>query len=446
MSKKYLRLSFSFNHLFILLLVASGAFAQSNPEWRYIRPSNTGLGGDYQQCIEIDACGNKWTGGFLPFFSEGSVTRFDDSVFTCWSNFEGYLPADRVYAIDFDNNDGVWVATNGISNGIAHGGISHYDGSSWTTYTSANSPLPEDDMRGIVVDHNNIVWATFYNVSNGDGGVSKFDGTNWTIYLPGNSNLPSGNLNDIDVDAENNIWIGSNMGLIKFDGLNWITYTVANSDITADDILDVEVDESTNKIYVALGISIDVFDGTSFTHFNNNNSPLSTTGLYEVDARGDTLIVGTLGGSYLCYIYDGITWTSHPEPNHCYDVRIDQQGNFWICGIGYLEKFDGFKWTQYNTFNTGLASMFNNEVFIDSKNRAWFGSSANGGINMFDCPNWESYNPYNNLLWPQPIDYTGYGTGIAEDIYGDIWMVYNGVAGGVVQIPGGDVSNSNAWT
>lgn len=102
--KKLLQVSYIPLWASLLWLFAYPAQAQVSSEWQYIRTSNTGLGGDYQQCIEIDDCGNKWTGGFLPFFSQGSVTKFDDSVFTCWSNFEGYLPADRVHAIDFDNN------------------------------------------------------------------------------------------------------------------------------------------------------------------------------------------------------------------------------------------------------------------------------------------------------------------------------------------------------
>ncbi|MEP7170874.1 MAG: two-component regulator propeller domain-containing protein, partial [Bacteroidota bacterium] len=367
-------------------------------------------------------------------------------VFTCWSNFEGYLPADRVYDVAFDNNDGLWVATNGVGNGIAHGGIAHYDGTTWTSYTSANSPLPEDDMRGIVVDHNNNVWATFYNVVNGQGGVSKFNGTTWTIYTPGNSNLQSSVVDKIDVDAQNNIWIGCNLGLIKFDGLNWILFTTANSGLSNNDVTDVEVDESTNRIYAATGISIDIYDGTNWSHINNTNAPVSTTGLWAVDARGDSIIIATLGGSYLTYIYNGSTWISHQEPDHTYDARIDAEGNFWTCGIGVVSKYDGVSWTEYNSKNSGLTGMFNDDIFVDSKNRAWFGSSDNGGINMFDCPRWQDYNPYNAGVWPQPITYTGSGTGITEDIYGDIWMLFSGVAGGVVQIPGGDVNNPSAWT
>lgn len=154
--------------IFTATLVASA----QNSNWKYIRPSTTGLGGDYLQCIKVDRCGNKWTGGYLPFWSEGAVTRFDDSTFTCWSNVDGYLPADRVYDLAFDSHDGLWVATNGVGNAIEHGGITHYDGINWTTWTSANSPLPADDMRGIVVDHNDVVWATFLNVTDGIGGIA----------------------------------------------------------------------------------------------------------------------------------------------------------------------------------------------------------------------------------------------------------------------------------
>ncbi|MEO5569477.1 MAG: T9SS type A sorting domain-containing protein [Bacteroidia bacterium] len=432
--------------LTIIALITIQKLYSQSANWKYIRPSNTGLGGDYYQCIEVDRCGNKWTGGYLPFWSQGAVSRFDDTVFTCWSNFDGYIPADRVYDVAFDNNDGLWVATNGIGNGIANGGIAHYDGTTWTQYTSLNSPLPEDDMRGIVVDHNNNVWATFLNVQTLAGGVAKFDGTTWTIYTPGNSNLQSGSVDKIDVDLQNNIWIGSNLGLIKFDGFNWILYNTQNSGLSNNDVTDVEYDETTNKIYAATGISIDIYDGTNWSHINNSNAPVSTTGLWAVDARGDSVIIATLGGTYLTYIYDGSTWISHQEPNHTNDTRIDAEGNFWTCGIGVVSKYDGVSWTEYNSKNSGLTGMFNDDIFVDSKNRAWFGSSDNGGINMFDCPRWQDYNPYNAGVWPQPITYTGSGTGTTEDSYGDIWMLFSGVAGGAVQIPNGDVNNPAAWT
>lgn len=430
--------------IILLSLISYCAWAQP-AQWKYLRPSNTGLGGDYLQCIRIDDCGNKWTGGYLPFFSEGSVSRFDDSVFTCWSNFENYLPADRVYDLTFDNNGELWVATNGVGNGIAHGGIAHYDGTTWTQYTSLNTPMPDDDMRGICVDGNNNIWATFYGVQTGIGGVAKFNGSTWTIYTPSNSNLQSSQVDKIMADSQNNIWIGTNIGLVKFDGLNWILYTTQNSGLSNNNVTDVEYDATTNKIYAATGVAVDMFDGTNWSKWNALNSPLSTTGIWSMHARGDSLIVSTIGGSYLTYIYDGSNWVTHPEMDHTYDSRIDDDGNFWICGIGFLEKYNGSTWTTYTRANTGLCAMFNNDVFVDSKNRTWIGSSDNGGISMFDCPKWQDYNPYNHNLFQQPVNYTGYGTGITEDSYGDIWMIFSGVAGAAVQVTGGDVDNPAAW-
>lgn len=428
-----------------LILFSRLTVIAQNPDWIYIRPSNTGPGGDYYQCIRIDNCGNKWTGGYLPFWSEGSVTRFDDSVFTNWSNFEGYLPADRVYDIAFDSHGGVWVATNGLGNGVAHGGIAHYDGVAWTQYTTLNTPMPEDDMRGIYIDANDVVWATFKNTASGTGGIVKFDGNTWTVYTTANSTLPNDYVDKIMGDHLGNIWIGTDYGLIKYDGNTFTLLTSQNSGLTSIKVRDVEFDRTTNKLYVSTGNAIDIWDGSVWTHIDNTNSPVHWSGLWAVDARGDSVIITTVGGSYLTYIYDGINWITHPENDHTYDARIDADGNFWTAGIGAIEKFDGVNWTHYDQMNSGLTTMFNNDVFVDSKNRAWFASSSNGGINLFDCPKWQAYNPYNYNLWPSPVSYTGSGTGITEDKFGNIWMTYSGVSGAVVKVDGGDVNNPVAW-
>ncbi len=429
----------------IILSFATTTVAQIiDPNWQYIRPTNTGFGGDYFRNIEVDRCGNKWSGGYLPFYSEGSVVRFDDSVFTAWSNFDGYIPNAQVYGIAFDQNNGVWVACNANVNFNEHGGVAHYDGTTWTKWDMTNSPLPSDLMNAIVVDHNNNVWATFSN-NGSQGGVAKYDGTTWTIYTPSNSGIPTTQVTDIDVDSQNNIWIGSNLGLIKFDGLNWISFTTANSGISFNEISDVEVDESTNKVYAATTISIDIYDGTNWSHINSSNAPFGNINLTEIDARGDTVIIGSLGGTSGAWIYNGNSWTSHVSPSHVKDVRIDNDGFFWTCGNGFVEKFDGNTWITYSSKNTGSTSMLNNDVFIDSKNRAWLSSDLNGGINMFDCPKWQDYGPYNYNLWNIPFSYTGTGAGTTEDSYGDIWMSFDGLAGGVAQVTGGDVNNPTAW-
>jgi ligand-binding sensor domain-containing protein len=434
-------------HYLIMASLLLSVILSAQEQFKYIRPSNTGLGGDYYNCLRVDGCGNKWTGGYLPFWSEGAVVRFDENNgFTCWSNFEGYIPADRVYDLAFDSNGGLWVATNGVGNGVAHGGITHFDGTTWTTWTSANSPLPYDDMRGIVVDHNDVVWATFEDTSEGIGGVVRFDGTNWTIFQPSNSTIPTDNVDKITVDQHNNIWVGTDdKGVLKYDGTTWTNYDNTNSGMANYIVRDVEFDASTNKLYAVTTNAVNIFDGANWTQINSSNAPISASGLWAVDARGDKMIITTVGGTYKTYVYNGSAWTSIDEIDHTYDARIDNDGNYWTAGNGVIMKYDGTTWTAYNGKNSGLTGMFNDDLFIDTGNRVWFASNDNGGINRFECPYWRDFNRHNAGLWPNLIEYTASGSGITEDSSGDIWMLYNGAPGGVIQVPDGNVDNPASW-
>jgi len=422
----------------LLICTICQVHGQGN-EWHFLRPDNTGIGGDYHQVVTTDCHGDVWTAGYLPFYSQGSVTRLnDDSSYSCWGNYDGFLPADRVYDMAFDHNNGLWVATNDVSGAMPHGGIAHFDGNTWTTYTSANTPLPEDDMRGITVDGNNHVWATFHNTTTNVGGFARFDGSSWTIYTPANSLLPTPEVDKIKADAQNNIWIGTSQGIVEFDGTNWNLY------LPGSNITDVEYDASTQKLYAASGNAINVFNGVVWNQINSTNSPVSANNLWCMDAHGDTLIIGALASVSGCWIYNGTTWSTHPATNHVYDVRMDRQGNFWRCGIGYVEKYNGTSWIRYTRFNTGLADYFTNDLFVDSQNRKWV-ASGDGGIQVFDCPRWEDYGLYNEGHFPSPQNMTSIGTSVTQDSYGDIWMTYDGTLGYAVQIPGGNYSNYGSW-
>ncbi|HUM47510.1 MAG TPA: two-component regulator propeller domain-containing protein [Chitinophagales bacterium] len=421
----------------LLFVTLTNLLSQSN-DWKYLRTSNTGVAGDYHHVIEIDQCNNKWTAGYEPFWSDGSVVRYDDSVWQCWSSFEGYIPDDRVNAIAFDNLDRVWVGTDE--------GIGLFDGVNWTQYTSANTPLPLDHIYGVAVDGENNLWATFGDVNITGGGVAKFDGTVWTIYEAGSSGLPSSEVDDIDIDSNGNIWIGSVVGLIKFDGFNWITYTNSNSDITYNSVMSLFVDEQ-DRVWVGFNSVVDMFDGVTWTHYTPSNTPMNNgADIFDIAVSGDQIVFANSvpGGSDALIVFDGTAWEYVPLPNWPISVTIDQDGNFWTCGIGHVSKWDGSELTVYNRFNTGLAENFNNDIFIDSQTRRWF-ANGNGGIQVFDCPLWEAYGPWNEGHFPIPIDYTTIGTSITETPSGDIWMSYDGVAGGVVQIPGGDVHSPQNW-
>ena len=409
-------------------------------DWRFIRVENTGVAGDYHHVITGDRFGNVWTGGYMPFWSHGSVIRIDDDgVFTTWSDFEGHLPDDRVNAILFDQNDHLWVGTDQ--------GIAYHDGFTWQHFNTANTPaLIYDQVIDFAIDNNNHVWATLSEFGSIlAGAVATYNGSAWTVYTSSNSNLPTQTLGGIAIDQQNNKWMGSNMGLIKFDGLNWIIHHPQNSGISSSSVGEVMMD-SLNRVWaIAGGNTINIYDGTNWSYINSSNSPMGNTSYSNFYVRGDRMMVSQVTNSSLIHVYDGASWNTFTGSNHIYSNYIDEEGNFWLCGIGVVSKYDGSQWTHYSRYNTGLAENFNEDVFIDSHDRKWF-ANGNGGIQVFDCPKWEAYGPWNGGLFPIPQTFSTVGTSIGEDSFGDIWFTYDGTYGYAVRIPNGDYSNYGAWT
>lgn len=217
---------FFFISLTISILTRPTCFSQ-NTQWRHIRPDNTGVGGDYHNIITGDQLGNIWTAGFMPFWEQGSVVRYDGSIFTNWGSYEGLLPNARVTAIDFDNNGYLWVGTEG--------GIAKYDGQTWQHFTTANTALPYDFIMGLDVDANNTVWVTYGDILTLSYGYASFNGTSWSYvngtestWLPLNATLAM--TDGLAVDNAGNKWIATSNGLVKIDQAgNWSLLDQNNS-------------------------------------------------------------------------------------------------------------------------------------------------------------------------------------------------------------------------
>ncbi len=423
------------------LFISSVAFAQ-NSEWLYIRPSNTGVATEEHYSISGDRFGNIWTGGRSAIEHEGSVVRFNhiDTIFTCWSNFEGYLQSEWVYDAKIDSFDKLWVATAD--------GLSKYDGTTWITYNTSNTPLPSDNIRSVTFDNLNNIWITFQEINFTIGGIAKFDGSNWTIYTPGNSNLPNYQCLNILIDSQNNKWIQSKYSLTKFDGINFTDYNSQNSGISGPEIYDIALDSLSRicaMVHNPLYSELCIFDGTSWSYVNPTNTPAMTGySFYEVYIRGNKIIMSGGGSSIVVLIYDGSSWTSHSGGDAIFDVYIDKDYNYWVAGITTLSKYTGVQWNDYMRYSAGLSEANNYNVFVDSEDRLW-AANGNGGIQIFDCPKWESYGPFNQGLYPSPQTLSSVGSAACEDSFGNIWFAYNSTNGTVVKIPNGDYKNYASW-
>lgn len=418
----------SYAIVFLLLLTVflfqSTTYSQIPPEWKYIRPTNTGLPGSYVNYVEVDQEGNIWTTAYEPFWSDGAVTMFDGEVWYNWSNFDTPLPDERVHGMDFDHNGAKWFATEN--------GLAKFDGENWTIYNSSNTPMPSNYMRDVLVDNNNTIWVTFQEVSSVVGGVGKFDGSAWQVFTPGSSNLPTYTVGALEVDQENNIWIGtSTHGVIKHDGLNWIQYNHNNSGLPSNSIQDIKIDHRNWKWFACSGGVARLDNNGNWIVYNSQNTPMPNTNyLTSVDVRGDEIWVGSL--DYFAAHFDGTSWTIHPFTNWVVDVGIDSAGNGWAAGIGFLSVFSEGAWTDYNVYNTGLPDYFISHVYADPHDNLWF-SGGNGGVAKFDSRVWTCYGLLNRGHHPWPFPYTTIGSGAVVDRNGDTWIAADGTYGGVAR-------------
>ncbi len=418
--------------------IAIAQFPTLNPEWTYIRTDNTGIGGDQHFVVRGDRFGNMWTAGRMPFWSQGSLVRFDGTTFTNWGTYaDNYLPDEIINNIAFDNNDRIWVGTN---NGLATSG----DGINWQHHTSANSALQWDQIKGISIEADNDVWVVTGEEGSGfDGGVGYYNGNAWTFYTSSNSNLPSQQLTDIAIDQNNNKWITCNLGLIKFDGTNWNLFTSSNSGLSPGAPREVMVD-SLNRVWICNGPNVDIFDGTTWSHINNTVWPVANFNATTMYIRGSKIILTETTNSSRIMMFDGTSWTWEWTNDFLLSSYIDVNGNFWAAGTIAVRKREATQWKIYTRYSTSLAENSNKDIFVDSKNRKWF-ANGNGGIQVMDCPNWEVYGILNQGLFPVPQTQSYVGNYISETPDGDIWFIYEGSDGYAIQIPNGDYQNYASW-
>ncbi|MDN3722890.1 two-component regulator propeller domain-containing protein [Aequorivita sp. SDUM287046] len=422
----------------ILLSCTLQIFAQ-DPNWEYLRRENTGIGGSLHYVVQGDAFGNIWTGGYESS-SEGSLVRIaTDTIYTNWSTYsEEYLPNGLIYDIAFDSTGIIWV---GSEAGITTSG----DGLIWTHYNMSNTPFLTPVVESVAIGAGNSVWTVNTNSDPSLGGVGYFDGTVWNYFTSNTSGLPAGaELRDIAVDANDVKWIAFDIGLISFDGTNWQHYTSANSGLSDDNVWEVAIDNQ-NRVWALVGNAVDIFDGSAWTQINESDWPISGVQARSLALHGDQVIIAEGNGSRVL-LFDGSTWTSEYMSLNIYDSYIDANGTYWISGYGVVAKNDGTGWIRYTQNNTGLPTNFNDDIFIDSQGRRWF-ANGNGGIQVFDCPNWEVYGPDNGGLFPnpQPLYQTTIGTSITEDADGDIWFTYDGTSGYAIQIPDGNYKDYASW-
>jgi ligand-binding sensor domain-containing protein len=148
------------------------------------------------------------------------------------------------------------------------------------------------------------------------------------------------------VVAENDsvVWVGTPVGLVRwnttthtyktYDEINGLRFTAINS---------LALDKN-NRLWIAAMQGVAVFDGTSFTHYDFNNTPLPNSRMDVIRVDNLNRIIVAIGwpldGGYLAdggvARFDGNQWTLWPWQSSIYagptyDMEL-YKDTMWICG------------------------------------------------------------------------------------------------------------------
>ena len=201
----------------------------------------------------------------------------------------------RAQGLDFDGYGDLWT-TYPMSQ-YKWPGTYHID------YTDkileiANPYRPQ--IMDVIVDKYEHVWGAAWYY----GGV-MYDGSVWYAYPPSDTSLPNGMYDLIFADSKGNIWFGTNQsspnyGFTMYDGKEWRTY-YSPERYWISYVYQIAEDQLGN-VWLATGGGLLMYDGTSFTLIDSENSPLVSNNISAVtaDERGNIWI----GTDYGLYVYN----------------------------------------------------------------------------------------------------------------------------------------------
>lgn len=157
--------------------------------------------------------------------------------------------------------------------------------------------------------------------------------------------------------------------------------------------------------------------------------------------QDDTVWIGSQGG-VAKFLRDGTKLATYTHAdglaaNNVNSIAIDKDGNKWF-GTGNIEhgstvrdggvsKFDGVKWTTYNTYNSDLPGNRVTAITIDAFNNKWI--AGNGGLSKFDGTTWTNFNMniVGSPLFDSQSNLWVYSGGLLQKFDGTNWTTFQPV-------------------
>ena len=433
--------------------------------WRYYRPGNTGIQGDYNEAVWVAPDGDPYIGGYVPVFEEGGFSKFIQGE-NRWVNYSNVdypvighpdnTGTTRVTDFVPEESGKLWIAT-------WRGALSFdpvVGAGSLVRFGPANSQLADDMVFDIDRAPDGSLW--FANQ-----GIVRYD--------PITNTWMRWNLGNVTVGAQPKptggylIWSSSKPPLQDYtfvfdsDTQQWTTYTW-NPQGPPGQVVGIPgqdcVDDSGNLWTLRTNApgdwnSLDYRRPDGIWVTPPEPYPSISFYLWAFKAYGDGRALA-VDESGQVFQFNGSSWNSlgiwRPGP-HTYSIDIDAVGNVWVCGIGGGAKYDVLtgQWQRYRITNTGNCDSFNGDLTIDIANNLVY-TTANatagvGGMVRFDGIRWTGWNQATYGLgydWPfqndncKALTYRPSNGRIAVSPSDWLYGIHEWTGSGFLQLPGLD--------
>lgn len=343
-------------------------------------------------CLAVDDGNNLFVSGY-------NSAMFDGNFWYRLNTRESAFPGNAVYSIFHASDNTSWIGN--------YYGMTHFSGNSITNYNHDDSSA-YFTVLSYAEDRNGKLYAGHYN------GVTVFENNSWHhVSIPPGPLFSNISAYNICFDSDNNLWIATFPGLVKFDGTNTTYYSLYLNNFPASEVKCLDIDANGNIIAGING---------GITYWNGNKwitklipDPVYDDKVWDLVVIGDIIWMATTGGLVK---YDGTNWTyftpdNSPLPNSFIrSMDCDANGNLWmINGPNTIVKFDGQNWQVLNFFETGMLYGPQWCLRVDNQDNVWLGGHDCGisiynenGIYLNTSETTQTYNNQNfiKLVYPNP--------------------------------------------
>ena len=432
----------------LALLLASLCAAEiPGATWRYYRPGNTGIQGDYNEAIFIGPDDDPWIGGYDPGFEEGGVAKLIQAE-NRWVNVSNIdypvighpdlTGTTRVSDIVADASGDLWMAT-------WRGALTmdpEVGGPSLVNYASACPPLANGGARDLDIAPDGTIWFALIGFGGSQGGVIRHtpESSEWHYWTGGS--IPQGgngwpqlvwNVAHVSIQPKPRggyiVWADADNGtaIVAFDSDSQL-WTYHEFSYTPGSLLDLPGKDSVDASGNLWAIRFSHFSGSDPVFSLDYRTPSGTwvvppqlslpavsPPIWAFTAYGNGRALLADGASRI-WSFDGSGWDDlgiWGDGASTYDLAVDSHGNVWASGVGGAAKRDVTTglWQRHRVTNTSQYDTFNTDLALDpASGRVVACANAGpglGGMTVFDGVRWTGFNSDQYGLgepWPFPAD------------------------------------------